>query len=58
MAESDTTTSAKAEGDKSEADLTLVDLFEPRQQDICPFGDVVLLVDNDFHPTQKIRVST
>ena len=41
-----------------EAPLDLYTLFEPNEDCICEFGDVVLVINDGFHPVQKLRVSS
>jgi hypothetical protein len=44
---------------ESQPDIpSFVDLFEPRSETVCDFGDVILNVDDGFHPAVKIQVSS
>lgn len=44
--------------DESNDDLPLFSLFEPTEECICDFGDIILNADDGFHPAQKLRVSS
>jgi hypothetical protein len=37
---------------------SFVDLFETRSETVCDFGDVILNVNDGFHPAVKIQVSS
>jgi hypothetical protein len=44
---------------ESQSDIpSFVHLFEPRSETVCDFGDIILVVDDDFHPAVKIKVSS
>ncbi|KAK4495879.1 hypothetical protein PRZ48_013147 [Zasmidium cellare] len=44
--------------DSSDTEVPLTTLFEPTEECICPFGDIILNADDGFHPPQKLRVSS
>ena len=37
---------------------SLVELFDPSIHDMCEFGDIMLVVEDGYHPQMKIRVSS
>lgn len=41
-----------------EDDPDIFTLFEPNEDCICEFGDIILIVNDGFHPIQKLRVSS
>lgn len=45
--------------DEENAIIELCSLFDEQNEDcICEFGDIVLVVNDGFHPIQKLRVSS
>lgn len=56
MADTDNT-SAKGTPDPNDIP-SLVDLFQPPTEVFCEFGDVILVVDDGYHPATKIRISS
>ena len=37
---------------------SLVELFDPSVHDMCEFGDIMLVIEDGYHPQMKIRVSS
>jgi len=37
---------------------SLVELFDPSIHDMCEFGDIMLVIEDGYHPQMKIRVSS
>ncbi|GAB7322607.1 hypothetical protein MBLNU13_g03520t1 [Cladosporium sp. NU13] len=37
---------------------SLVELFDPSIHDLCEFGDIMLVIEDGYHPQMKIRVSS
>ncbi|KAK4619655.1 hypothetical protein CLAFUW4_11119 [Fulvia fulva] len=51
-------TTITAEKNDEESLPSLISLFEPTEESVCDFGDIILVADNGFHPVSKIRVSS
>lgn len=49
---------AAADSVDTDEELPLITLFEPNEECVCEFGDVILCADDGFHPPQKLRVSS
>lgn len=37
---------------------SLAELFDPSVHDMCEFGDIMLVIEDGYHPQMKIRVSS
>lgn len=47
-----------ADGSEVAKELESITLFEPPTELVCEFGDVILVVNNDYHPIVKVKVSS
>lgn len=48
----------EASVEKDEVLSSMVNMFEPPLEQLCPFGDITLVIDDDFHSTLRLRVSS
>lgn len=58
IADTESAIAADPAADDQETFMELCTLFEPNEDCICEFGDVILVVDDGFHPVEKLRVSS
>lgn len=54
----DNTESSRSTEAADDAFPDFLSLFEPTEESICEFGDIILVADDGFHPPSKIRISS